>query len=130
MRKQPLILKKGMAVSFVLLSSLVMCALVFLSIKYINMLVMNSITGESKEILLMESMSPAGEYKLEAYRTEPGATVDYSIKVYLLNNEKKTIIYNKYHERNVEISWLNNSSVLINGVQLDLEKEDTYDWRE
>ena len=91
---------------------------------------MNSITGESKEILLMESMSPAGEYKLEAYRTEPGATVDYSIKVYLLNNEKKTIIYNKYHERNVEISWLNNSSVLINGVQLDLEKEDTYDWRE
>ena len=81
MRKQPLILKKGMAVSFVLLSSLVMCALVFLSIKYINMLVMNSITGESKEILLMESMSPAGEYKLEAYRTEPGATVDYSIKV-------------------------------------------------
>ena len=81
------------------------------------------------ERFLQSSSSPSGKYTLEAYRAEPGATVDFSIKVYLLEPDGKKLIYDAYHEREVEIYWLNESTVSINGRSIDLELGESYDWR-
>lgn len=43
----------------------------------------------NQEILLLSTQSPDEKYNLYAYRTEPGATVDFSVKVYSINDEKK-----------------------------------------
>ena len=84
----------------------------------------------SPETFITSSQSPDGEYILEAYRTEPGATVDFSIKVYEVTGNTKTLIYDAYHESDVQIFWVNNTIVSINGKELDLSCEETYDWRD
>lgn len=81
---------------------------------------------------ISKSISPDKTYTLEAYKVNGGTTTDYSIKVYRLNDNvlfRKTLIYNKYHEYDAEIKWINNDTVSINGVILDLSKDETYDWR-
>lgn len=83
----------------------------------------------SDETFLLSSQSPDKKYTLEAYKTEPGATVDFSIKVYVVNENKKDLIYDSYHEYDVEIVWIDNSIVSINGKKLNLLKKETYDWR-
>jgi ABC-type glycerol-3-phosphate transport system permease component len=83
----------------------------------------------AEETFMLSSQSPDGGYELEAYRTEPGATVDFSIKVYIIVDGKKEQIYNAYHEYEVEIDWVNNSTVSINGRKLDLSLGEKYDWR-
>ncbi len=86
----------------------------------------------TSEEIIATSTSPDETYKLEAYIVNGGATTDYSIKVYLLNESSlsgKKLIYNKYHDYNADIQWLDNDTVSINGVVLDLSKGETYDWR-
>lgn len=83
----------------------------------------------TQETFITSSISPDGEYTLEAYKTEPGATVDFSIKVYIKTDSNKELIYNAYHEYNVKILWISNSKVSINGKTLDLSKNETFDWR-
>lgn len=83
----------------------------------------------SEETLLVTSVSPEGTYKLEAYKTQPGATVDFSIKVYDVSQDKR-LIYNAYHEYTAEIQWMSDCVVSINGKTLDLSKSETYDWRD
>ena len=85
--------------------------------------------NNSNETYLLTSESPDEEYLLKAYKTEPGATVDFSIKVYLVENKTRKLIYNAYHESYANIVWMNNDIVSINGIALDLSKEETYDWR-
>ena len=85
--------------------------------------------NNSNETYLLTSESPDEEYLLKAYKTEPGATVDFSIKVYLVENKTRKLIYNAYHESYANIVWVNNDIVSINGIALDLSKEETYDWR-
>lgn len=83
----------------------------------------------NEETFLLSSQSPDEKYKLEAYKTEPGATVDFSIKVYLINGENKELIYNAYHEYQADILWIDNETVSINGKTLDLSNGEKYDWR-
>ena len=82
-----------------------------------------------EETFLMASNSPNGIYCLEAYKTEPGATVDFSVRVYIVNDNQKNIIYDAYHEYNAEIIWIDDSVVSINGKTLDLSRGEKYDWR-
>lgn len=84
----------------------------------------------SPETFITSSQSPDGEYILEAYRTEPGATVDFSIKVYEVTGNTKTLIYDAYHESDVQIFWIDNTIVSINSKKLDLSSGQTYDWRD
>lgn len=90
--------------------------------------IMNSHINE-EETYLNSYSSPTGQYCLEAYRTEPGATVDFSIKVYNTKDNHKTLIYNCYHEYTANIIWIDNSKVSINGKILDLSKNETFDWK-
>ncbi len=85
--------------------------------------------GSAPETLLLRSQSADGVYALEAYRTEPGATVDFSVKVYLVEGETRKEIYNAYHEREADIVWDGPDMVTINGKTLDLAAGETYDWR-
>lgn len=82
------------------------------------------------ETFLMRSESADGEYVLEAYRTAPGATVDFSIRVYMLNENEKIKVYDAYHEYDIELYWINNSTVSINGKILDLMQGEKYNWRQ
>ena len=91
--------------------------------------IVDSQTNE-QETFLISSQSPDGTYDLEAYRTEPGATVDFSIRVYVISNNQKKLIYDTYHEYDVQIDWINHSTVSINGRMLDLAQGETYDCRE
>lgn len=82
-----------------------------------------------KEELLLISNSPDGCYIVEVYRTEPSATVDFSVKAYVLDQNEKVLIYNAYHESNAEIVWISNNVISINGEKLDLLSGEIYDWR-
>ena len=117
--------------AIVIISAVVLIVLLVLLLRaYILPIlrISNSQTND-KETLLMVSQSPDGKYSLEAYRTEPGATVDFSIRVYVANNNKKKIIYDAYHEYEAEIVWLDNTTVSINGKLLDISQGERYDWR-
>lgn len=95
-------------------------------------LTLSSCSPLVSEEYISTSTSPDKTYTLETYKVNGGATVDYSIKVYKTGDTTsfgKTLIYNKYHEYDAEIEWIDNDTVLINGVALDLSKDETYDWR-
>ena len=83
----------------------------------------------SEESYLCTTVSPDDEYTLQAYKVEPGATVDFSVKVYLIDGNDKLLIYNAYHEYDVNIIWIGDNIVSINEKVLDLSKGQTYDWR-
>lgn len=82
-----------------------------------------------QEDLLLTTTSPNNTYTVEAYKANGGATVDFSIKVYLIDNKNKLLIYNKYHDYDADIKWIDNDIISINGITLDLSKGETYDWR-
>lgn len=82
------------------------------------------------ETFIATSYSPDGKYTLTAYKTEPGATVDFSIRVYIEQDGKKEMVYNCYHEYEADIVWADNSVVIINDKMLDLSKGEKYDWRD
>ena len=123
-------MKRTIVIILSIISSVVLIVLLALFIRIYIIPVLN--IGESQtnnpETFLMTSQSPDGKYNLEAYRTAPGATVDFSIKVYLTIDDKKSIIYDAYHEYEVEIVWINNATVSINGKTLDISQGEKYDW--
>ena len=118
----------GKKLSFLLVSAFGCFCLLFnlTSCNYITLIENQKATNET---FLETSVSPDGNYKLEAYRTEPGATVDFSIKVYSVKGSEKRQIYNCYHESTVSIHWIDNDTVKINNICLDLSENETYDWR-
>ena len=125
--KEVMLMKRAI----VIISAIVLIVLLVLLLRVYILPILrisNSQTND-KETLLMVSQSPDGKYSLEAYRTEPGATVDFSIRVYVVNDNKKSIIYDAYHEHEAEIIWVDNTTVSINGKTLDMSQGDKYDWR-
>ena len=74
--------------------------------------------------------SPTGKYTIKSYRYSGGATMDWTLRVELVNNEtnKKKNIYWVYHEDNANMKWIDEKTVEINGIQLNIFK-DVYDWR-
>jgi len=78
----------------------------------------------------LESLdSPNGEYTLKSYRYSGGATMDWSLRVEVVNNntKKEYNIYWAYHEREAEMNWIDEETIIINGVQLNIHK-DYYHW--
>lgn len=121
-------MKKKILITTLILVSLFMLLLI-ITLWFKPVLELGISQSNSAETFLLSSLSPEGDYKLEAYKTEPGATVDFSIKVYIVNESDKDLIYNAYHEYQAEIIWISKSKVTINGKILDLSKGETYDWR-
>ena len=84
-------------------------------------------TGE----LISEVQSPSGTYTLKSYRTDGGATTSYAIRGELnfnTENKKPKNIYWEYRVENSAVEWLDDDTVIINGVELDVPDE-KYDFR-
>jgi hypothetical protein len=80
---------------------------------------------------MTEAKSPNGEYTVRAYLSNGGATVAFSVRGEVDYHDKRNKtknIYWGYREDQAEIIWLDDQTVSINGVELDVRK-DVYDWR-
>lgn len=72
-----------------------------------------------------------GTYTVNAYLSNGAATVSYSVLeelVFNKENKRSKKIYWQYREENAKIEWIDDSTVMINNVQLNLLDE-TYDYR-
>ena len=67
--------------------------------------------------MIAESTSPDGTYTVNAYVSDGGATTPY------------TVSYWQYRENAADITWVDDDTVKINGVILDVPNE-TYDYRD
>ncbi len=117
------------AVAIMLSTTCISILIIFLALCIRMIWKIGNSQTSAQETFLVSSQSPDSEYYLEAYKMEPGATVDFSIKVYMIKGEEKNLIYDAYHEYEAEIVWIDNVTVSINGKMLDLSLGETYDWR-
>ena len=76
------------------------------------------------------SESPDSSYTVTAYLNNGGATTDYAVLCAVKNNKtgKERNIYWNYHCSTADIQWLDDKTVSINGIELDITK-DSYDYR-
>lgn len=84
---------------------------------------------EGQEVIQKIS-SPSDTYTITAYLNNGGATTDYAVLCSVKNNStgKEKNIYWQYHCNKADIAWLDEETVQINGVELNVKK-DTYDYR-
>lgn len=78
---------------------------------------------------IVESTSPNGTYTITAYLYNGGATVDYAVLCVLNKKGKEKNIYWNYHCNSAEIEWIDDDTVIINGIRLENVEKDTYDYR-
>lgn len=81
--------------------------------------------------LISEVESPNGLYTIKAYLSDGGATTSYAILGELnYNNEKRKPknIYWNYKEKTVNIEWINDNTIMINGHRLNVLFQ-TFDFR-
>lgn len=74
--------------------------------------------------------SPSGAYSITAYRNNGGATVDNAVLCSVTDRRsgKECNIYWQYHCDGADVVWLDEDTVQINGITLNV-KTDTYDYR-
>ena len=74
--------------------------------------------------------SPNGNYQINIYLSNGGATTDFAILGELENTEtgEKKNIYWDYHISEAEVIWSDNNVVFINGRKLNID-HDIYDFR-
>lgn len=79
----------------------------------------------SKDELIKSSLSPSGQYVVVAYRNLGNATVDYSVicDVVNLKDISSRTIYIQYHESEAELKWIDETTVAINGIELDINND-------
>ena len=84
---------------------------------------------EGQEVI-QEVSSPNGTHTVTAYLNNGGATTGYAVLCSVKNNStgKEKNIYWQYHCTKADIIWLDEQTVQINGVELNIKK-DTYDYR-
>lgn len=85
------------------------------------------INGETE---IASCVSLDATYTVTAYRNNGGATTDFAVLCTVKNNVtgKERNIYWNYHCRTADIRWVDQETVNINGVELNV-KWDSYDWR-
>ena len=84
---------------------------------------------EGQEII-QEVSSPEGTYIIRAYLNNGGATTGYAVLCSVKTNgqNKEKNIYWQYRCEKADIVWLDEYTVQINGVELNVKK-DIYDYR-
>ena len=80
--------------------------------------------------MIREVYSPNGTYTVTAYLNNGGATTGYAVlcSVRFNGQSKEKNIYWQYHCEDANIVWIDDCTVQINGVELNVKK-DTYDYR-
>lgn len=89
-----------------------------------------STQGVDGQELINKSTSPDGKYTVSAYLNNGGATTAWAVLCSVENNEtgRERNIYWNYNCSEAEIIWIDNDTVTINDIELDLPY-DTYDFR-
>ncbi len=79
----------------------------------------------SKDEFIKSSLSPSGQYVVVAYRNLGNATVDFSVICDIVNLEDldSRTIYIQHHESEAEIQWIDETTVDINGIELDINSD-------
>ena len=79
---------------------------------------------------LTEATSPNGMYTVTAYLNNGGATTSYATLGILKNNKNGKVknIYWQYRSEKAEMEWLNDETIRINGIVLNVKNE-IYDYR-
>jgi len=80
---------------------------------------------------LTEEISPNGDYTIKIYVSDGGATVSDAVRgevIYHKRKDKKKNIYWQNHEESAMIYWINEHTISINEMELDVRK-DIYDFR-
>lgn len=74
--------------------------------------------------------SPDGKYTITSYLNNGGATTNWAVLCSVKDNDtgKTRNIYWQYRCDDANITWIDDTTVNINGVKLNVEK-DTYDFR-
>ena len=72
--------------------------------------------------------SPDGRYTVNAWLTNGGATTAYGVLCEAVRDRNHWNIYWQYDETEAEVAWLDDRTVRINGVELDVV-HGRYDWR-
>ena len=78
--------------------------------------------------LIFSAESPNGQYTINLYLVNGGATTDYAVRGELCDGKQTKNIYWQYHEHRSNVSWIGEHEVEINGITLDV-RSDIYDWR-
>ena len=83
------------------------------------------------QAVIQEASSPNGTYTVTAYLNHGGATTGYAVLCTVKNNStgKEKNIYWQYHCDKVDVVWVDEQNVRINGVALNV-KTDIYDYRQ
>ncbi|MGE5395900.1 MAG: DUF5412 family protein [Chitinophagales bacterium] len=92
---------------------------------------LDSLDNLPKGDLLESYPSPDGQYTLNIYRTNGGATTDFAIRGEVIFNKldrKPKNIYWEYHRDSADVHWVDNYTANINGHKLNVLK-DEYDFR-
>ena len=90
----------------------------------------NGIKGIPKGELLASYACTSGEYTVNVYLCDGGATTDYAIRGELVTNAtgyRKNIYWN-YHEYDAVVEWIEDDVVRINDHTLNIHT-DVYDFR-
>ena len=89
------------------------------------------IQGINGQEIIKVSDSPDSSYTVTAYLNSGGATTGWAVLCSVKNNEtgKERNIYWQYQCSSANIYWTDNDTVWINGVSLDVNKKEIYDYR-
>lgn len=86
----------------------------------------NAIKPQEK---IAESISPSGEYTINVYLNNGGASTSYSVLCVLSHNSREKNIYWSNRCESADIEWIDNDTVIINGIKLENIEKDTFDYR-
>ena len=113
----------------ILIVSVVFLALLSMGINF--HLQLTDINRVPKGEFIRSEESPNGDYRLNLYLSNGGATVDYAIRgeAEIIKTGKKRNIYWEYPCKEAEVEWEDNETVVINGKRLNI-LTDKYDWRD
>ena len=105
-------------------------SLVILTAISLSMLLLSSCGAQSPKTrgnLLISVPSSDNKFIVNIYSYSGGATVDFTLTGYLVNNQTKSekLIYQCYGQSNAEVKWVNDFEVQINAALLDV-RTDTY----
>ena len=84
----------------------------------------------SGQEVITTSDSPNGQYTITAYKNNGGATTGYAVLANVVNhdNQKSRNFYWQDDCEDASIIWIDETTVEINGISLNIW-EDTYDYR-
>jgi hypothetical protein len=95
----------------------------FFSYLFITDFDISSIDNIPKGDFIKEVDSPNGTYSIKIYLADGNATVDFAIRgelVYKKEKKESHNIYWNYHESSADVVWLDDNTVKINTITLNV----------